>query len=208
MPFNHNDFYHPLLLRQAPPGARTALDVGCGTGTLARRLAATGLSVTGIDVSKRVLDIARAIGPDRIVYRHEDVRQATGRYDFITCVAALHHMPSEALTTLRSLLNPGGVLAVLGLGRPGSVEEHVRWGVLGPPVNLAARFAVHVGERLGNNALLPSPPIRMEMPPMTQIRRDSAAQLPGRTIRILLFWRYLMTYRENPGESRSGAHRM
>lgn len=198
MPFNHNDFYHPLLLRHVPPGARTALDVGCGTGKLARRLAASGLSVTGIDVSQRVLDIARAIGPDRIVYRHEDAQQVTGRYDFITCVAALHHMPADALTTLRSRLNPGGVLAVLGLGRPRSVEEWVRWGVLGPPVNLAARLAVHVGERLGAGDLLPPPPIRMEMPSMTEIRRDSATQLPGRRIQILLFWRYLLTYRESP----------
>lgn len=196
MPFNHNDFYHPLLLRQAPPGARTALDVGCGTGKLARRLAAAGLSVTGIDVSQRVVDVARAIGPDRIVYRHEDALRTTGRYDLITCVAALHHMPPEALTTLRGLLNPGGVLAVLGLGRPRSVGEWLRWGVVGPPLNQAARLAVHVGERLGNDPLLPPAPVRMEMPTMTEIRRSSATQLPGRTIQILLFWRYLMIYRE------------
>jgi SAM-dependent methyltransferase len=198
MPFNHNDFYHPLLSRQVPPGARTALDVGCGTGKLARRLAARGLSVTGVDVSTRVLDIARAIGPDGIEYRHEDGQRATGRYDFITCVAALHHMPADAMAALRERLNPGGVLAVLGLGHPGSAEEWVKWGVLGPPVNLAARFAVHVGERLGGDPLLPPPPIKDEMPSMTEIRRDSAAQLPGREIRILLFWRYLMTYRQAP----------
>jgi SAM-dependent methyltransferase len=204
MPFNHNDFYHSLLLRQAPPGARTALDVGCGTGKLARRLARQGLSVTGIDVSERVLSVARAIGPDHIVYRHEDAKQATGRYDFITCVAALHHMPPDALTRLRCLLNPGGVLAVLGLGRPRSVEEWFRWGVVGPVLNLPARLAVHVGERLGNDALLPPAPIRMEMPTMTEIRRQAAAQLPGHRIRVLLFWRYLLTYRE----SRSRAHRM
>ena len=196
MPFNHNDFYHPLLLRQAPPGARTALDVGCGTGRLARRLAAGGLEVTGVDVSERMVGIARAIGPDGIVYRHEDGGQTTGRYDFITCVAALHHMPPDAMATLRARLNPGGVLAVLGLGRSTSLEERVHWGVLGPAANLPARFAVHVGERLGSDALLPPPPIKMEMPTMAEIRRASAAQLPGRTIRILLFWRYLLVYRQ------------
>lgn len=194
MPFNHNDFYHPLLLRQAPSGARTALDVGCGTGKLARRLAVQGLSVTGIDVSARVLSVARAIGPDSITYRQEEGQSATGRYDFITCVAALHHMPADALTALWARLNPGGVLAVLGLGHPRSAEEWARWGVLGPPINLAARFAVHVGERLGSDPLLPPPPIKAEMPTMTEIRRDSAARLPGRRIRVLLFWRYLMTY--------------
>jgi hypothetical protein len=30
MPFDHNDHYHPLLLRQVPRDAVTALDVGCG----------------------------------------------------------------------------------------------------------------------------------------------------------------------------------
>jgi SAM-dependent methyltransferase len=196
MPFNHNDFYHPLLLRQVPSGARTALDVGCGTGKLARRLAAQGLSVTGVDVSARVLSVAQAIGPSSIQYRQEDGQSATGRYDFITCVAALHHMRSDALTALRARLNPGGALAVLGLGHPRSVEEWALWGVLGPAANLAARFAVHVGERLGSDPLLPPPPIKADMPTMTEIRRDSAAQLPGRKIRVLLFWRYLMTYRE------------
>jgi ubiquinone/menaquinone biosynthesis C-methylase UbiE len=42
MVFNFNDHYRPLLLKQVPSGARTALDIGCGTGQFARLLAGRG----------------------------------------------------------------------------------------------------------------------------------------------------------------------
>jgi cyclopropane fatty-acyl-phospholipid synthase-like methyltransferase len=48
--YNHNKHYTDLLLRQVPPGCQNALDVGCGDGSLARRLADRfGIAVTGID---------------------------------------------------------------------------------------------------------------------------------------------------------------
>ena len=40
-------------------GARSVLDIGCGTGTLACLLASRGLSVTGLDPALASLDIAR-----------------------------------------------------------------------------------------------------------------------------------------------------
>lgn len=62
MPFDHNDRYHRLLLRQLPRDCRTALDVGCGTGRFARRLAARGIEVHAVDRSADVLARARAAG--------------------------------------------------------------------------------------------------------------------------------------------------
>jgi SAM-dependent methyltransferase len=41
-------------------GARSVLDVGCGTGTLACLLASQGLSVVGVDPALAMLDVARA----------------------------------------------------------------------------------------------------------------------------------------------------
>lgn len=40
-------------------GARKVLDVGCGTGTLACRLARRGLEVTAVDPAAASLDVAR-----------------------------------------------------------------------------------------------------------------------------------------------------
>ncbi|KAA9158569.1 methyltransferase domain-containing protein [Amycolatopsis acidicola] len=195
MPFDHNHHYHPLLLRQVPRGARTALDVGCGTGLFARRLAAAGLEVTGIDADRRVIDTARALGEQD--YRHDDITTAElGRYDFISCLASLHHVPFATVTKLRQALTPGGVLVVLGVARPGAPRDFAHWWLAAPPLNLAARLAVAAGDRLNGGAgSEPRPPVRMDFPAMTAVRRESAALLPGRTVRPLVFWRYLIVYR-------------
>jgi SAM-dependent methyltransferase len=202
VPFNHNDHYHPLLLRHVPAGAHAALDVGCGTGRFARRLAAVGLDVEGIDPSGEVIEAARAFGspgPGKITYRQQDVTEAAlpdARYDFISCLASIHHMPFETVSALRVALTPGGVLAILGLAKPRSAADWANWLIAGPPLNLAARLVVAAGERLNGGAEpVLKPPIRDETMSMTDVRRESATLLPGRTVRPLLFWRYLLLYR-------------
>jgi SAM-dependent methyltransferase len=58
------DAYTSLV---AELGARSVLDVGCGTGTFACHLAATGLDVVGVDPASASLDVARRKpGADRV----------------------------------------------------------------------------------------------------------------------------------------------
>jgi len=201
MGFNHNDHYHPLLLDQLPPGPGVALDVGCGSGRFARRLAATGMHVEAIDRSGPMIELARAAGspgPGTISYRQADVvaeKLPDEAYDFISCLAVLHHVPFDTVTKLRDALVPGGVLAVLGLGRPSTAADYAR-ALVASPVNAVARVVVYAGDRLNGGAdPLPTAPIVETYPPMNRIRRDSAGLLPGSKVRNLLFYRYLLVYR-------------
>lgn len=201
MPFNHNDVHHPLLLRAAPRTARRALDVGCGAGTLARRFAARGLDVDGIDPAGEPLALAEAIGspgPGTITYHHADVTRfplPSRHYDVITCVASLHHVPFATVTSLREALAPGGVLAVLGLANPATFRDWAVW--LGSvPFDYAAKAVVAAADRLGGgHDTQPEPPIRDWDMSMSDIRREAAALLPGSRVRLLPFWRYLLTFR-------------
>lgn len=49
--WDHNAYYHQLLLRAVPAGANRVLEIGCGTGDLAARLAgvpSTSMPLIGI----------------------------------------------------------------------------------------------------------------------------------------------------------------
>lgn len=61
-------------------GARSVLDIGCGTGTFACLLAARGVDVTGLDPAGASLDVARAKpGADRVRWLHGDVASLPAR---------------------------------------------------------------------------------------------------------------------------------
>src|SRR5215469_3907169 len=64
----------PLLAQLGDVTGREVLDAGCGEGYLARILAARGAHVTGIDLSPRLIEMARAKDPDGAInYRVADL---------------------------------------------------------------------------------------------------------------------------------------
>ncbi|ARF81496.1 class I SAM-dependent methyltransferase [Kitasatospora aureofaciens] len=197
MPFDHNDHYHPLLLRSVPPDARRALDVGCGTGAFARALARRGLEVDAVDRDESVLAAARASGgPAPIRYRQADLtalQLTPGHYDFISCLASLHHLPLDTLARLREALAPGGVLVVLGCYRETTPGDRLI-SLTAVPVNALCRLAVHLRER-GAPPSRVRAPVTMPQTSLPEIRAYAERHLPGFRVRRLLFWRYLLAYR-------------
>ena len=98
-----------------------ALDLGCGTGTNAIYLARQGFEVTGIDISRRAISLAKrkvrsAQLADRVRVERGDVtllrRWATGQsIDFAYDIGCFHNLKAEArqhyVTALTAVLKPG-----------------------------------------------------------------------------------------------------
>ena len=89
-------------------GARTVLDLGCGTGTFAVLLAGRGVDVTGVDPAAASVDVARRKpGADRVRWVVGEVDAVSDlRFDAVTMtanVAQVFLTDAELTATLRGL---------------------------------------------------------------------------------------------------------
>lgn len=94
----------------------SAVDLGCGTGELTRRLAdrLPGSSVLGIDNSPQMLEKARALERPGLTFAAGDISALTGRWDLVFSHAAIHWLDNHAeiIPRLLTRVKPGGQLAV------------------------------------------------------------------------------------------------
>jgi 2-polyprenyl-3-methyl-5-hydroxy-6-metoxy-1,4-benzoquinol methylase len=189
--WNHNIHYHSVLLDAMPAGCGRALDVGCGEGTLARKLRRSGAHVSAIDADAASIELARAQGPAAgIEYVHGDFLTfpfAAASFDFVVCVAALHHMDvTRALHRMAGLLRSGGVLAILGLARS-------RY-----PVDLPREAAAAVADSAHRLVKAkwesPSPTIWPPAHTYREIRHVAERALPRARFRRHLLWRYSIVW--------------
>ena len=105
------------ILRYGSLRGKQVVDVGCGGGLLTEAMAAKGADVTGIDMGKSPLAVAR-------LHQHEsgleiDYQQTTaealaasrpGRYDTVTCLEMLEHVPvpESVVHSCSRLVKTGG----------------------------------------------------------------------------------------------------
>lgn len=192
-----------------PLGAGRALDVGCGTGGFARALATCVENVDAIDRNEQALSIARERSSDvaNVAFYNADLFEfvPTPRYDFISCIAAIHHMPFGAATeVMKSMLEPGGVLAILGLFRPSGLPEYARE-ALTVPVNVAMGAGFAARRVLRSRTVVKSgrgvvdAPVVDPTMTLDEIRREAAVHLPDAELRHHFFWRYSLVYRSGSG---------
>ncbi len=190
--WNHNTAYHPWLMRIAGKHRGDVLDVGCGDGLLAQRLAPLSRSVTAVEPDPSTAQRAlRRLGAqpnvDVVGTSFERFDPGTQRFDLVTFVASLHHMPlRSSLSRARDLLTPTGEIAVVGLSANTSAWDWL-W-------SLCCLPAVLVGGRL--HRATPDIGVTIADPRegLREIRSTAAEVLPGVEVRRGLYYRYLLRW--------------
>lgn len=99
--------------------AKNVIDVGCGGGILSESLAKLGANVTGIDMGTEPLNVAKlhaletglTINYEKIT-AEEKAQQAFERFDMVTCMEMLEHVPDPAsiINACANLVKPGGLV--------------------------------------------------------------------------------------------------
>ncbi|MFC1440090.1 class I SAM-dependent methyltransferase [Streptacidiphilus sp. N1-10] len=166
------DLLEQLIKQARPPGDRL-LDAGCGTGRSTIAFAKRGFHPTGTDISPAMIEIARSTHADSGIDFHvHDIRLPFphgGPYDVVLCMSDIanyladpEHL-AEALASLGSVMNPGGVLVFDANTRRGyrlMHEPHV-FESEGLHVTLQGRFLPEEGDperfKLVMNAFRQSP---------------------------------------------------
>ena len=107
--------------RPSPPAAlldalaalkpERVLDIGCGTGKVARGLMERGLSVLGVEPDPRMAEVARGHGVEVELGGFEDWNDRGRRFDLITCGDAWHWIdPERGWRRIGRALRPGGAV--------------------------------------------------------------------------------------------------
>lgn len=136
-----------LVARGASPGTAAStrvLDVSCGIGTVAERLARRGWSVVALDAIGHLVGVARRHHRDSglsLSFHHADLARVPppvgGPFDVLVSMHTLywHPDPAALLSACRQALRPGGHAVFLTYTRPARVthtfaelRRHRGWG--------------------------------------------------------------------------------
>lgn len=118
-----------LLLDTVPVAGRTLLDVATGTGNLALPAAAQGARVTGLDLTRELLDVAASRpGGDEVTWVEGDAEAlpfVDASFDVVTSVIGVQFAPRAAVVVdeLRRVCRPGGQIALVNWTKEGLVGQ-------------------------------------------------------------------------------------
>ena len=157
------------------PAGTDVLDLGCGAGVPMTRALAVGRHVTGVDISARQVELARAAVPEA-TFIHADMSvldRAPASLDAVVAFYSLTHVPRanlpRLLVAIHGWLRPGGIfIASMGAqDAPDAVEAD--W--LGAPM-----FFSHHGAKK-NRALVRAAGFELEEAAVEEEPEDRHAAL-------------------------------
>src|SRR4030042_1668742 len=144
-----------LFIKHLSTG-KEILETGCAVGLAVRIMEEKGLSVTGIDISPKMVKYAKKRNPksdiilgDFLTYKFNN------NYDGIFSFAFIHLFPNnislKILRKMHKLLKPGGILY---LGTTRSEKSHEGWEEKRDYKNKEKRFRKHWTEKELEGALI------------------------------------------------------
>lgn len=118
------------LIRAAKPNATNVLELGCGTGSILRYLQHS-YQVSGLDISRSMLSIARRKVPQAKLFRQDMVDfHIDGQFDVICCVFdSINHVRrfsdwKRVFARVRRHLSPGGCF-IFDINTLRKLERHI-----------------------------------------------------------------------------------
>jgi ubiquinone/menaquinone biosynthesis C-methylase UbiE len=201
--WNHNAYYHRYLIDRVPARCQQALEIGCGTGSFSRLLAARAESVLAVDLSPQMIRFAKARSKlyPNVDFVEGDVMTRhlpDNQFDCIATLTTIHHLPAEPiLRKIRRALKPGGVFLCLDLYRRSNLADLlfdaaaypaslllglIKTGKARPPREVREAYAEH--GKTDTYLTLP------------QIEQICARILPGALVSRHLFWRYSIVWKK------------
>lgn len=133
----HMLFLYPYIdeVKRCLPGDKEllALDIGCGTGSVAIPLAEKGFSVVAVDHSPEMIEIARRKAADKgvidkirfVIGDAEKLDYPDDTFDLITCQGVMHHLTDRGpvLKEMRRVMRKSGYLYI---SEPVEIFSHFR----------------------------------------------------------------------------------
>lgn len=125
------------------------LDVACGTGDMMVCLMERGCTVTGVDLSKEMLEVAKlkVKGAEFMVADAEHLPFADNTFDAVTCAFGVRNFVhlEQGLNEMLRVLKPGGTMVILELASPDNF-------LIKPFYNLYAKHIIPwLGSRIAGN---------------------------------------------------------
>ncbi|EPY51337.1 hexaprenyldihydroxybenzoate methyltransferase Coq3 [Schizosaccharomyces cryophilus OY26] len=121
------DFMSQIIREKTPFAGKQVLDIGCGGGILSESMARLGANVTGVDASKKALDVAKDHSEkdpkirDRLKYIHGPIEKQNfdKQFNIVTCMEVVEHVtnPRDFLESLMNLVKPNGYLMLSTISR-------------------------------------------------------------------------------------------
>ncbi len=112
-----NPFRAAFIEKFTPLKDQRIVDIGCGGGILSEFLAQKGANVTGIDLAKEVLTVAKLHGLDsgvkvdyQLISAEAYAQQHAEQHDIVTCMEMLEHVPDpqSIINAAAECVKPGG----------------------------------------------------------------------------------------------------